>query len=288
MRTRPITVALTRDWQPFPAHIGDVKLCAEGLRQVWAKLHRGDREPYPKTPSVQDAWRGYHRGDFARAVVIGLEAGADGLVVAAFAGATYASYLEQAEPRKRSLFHQVMAWCEQAQAEGLCSPNLHYIHGVAIDGYSQTMSVIETVTQGFGLGIRGQAERCLAFDDGHADAHILLAHWHAQLSVHAGQLMAALLFGANREAAIAHYELGVQLAPDSPIPYTAYAAGLELMFADSKKKQVIALLTDALGKSGLDAKQRLDQGEARKRLQALRTAPVESPKHIAVDENRPD
>jgi len=288
MHARLSAEDLIRDWQPCTVGIGGVALCGDNLRQTWAQLHVGDLELYPRNPSVQDAWRCYHRGEFARAVVIGRAAGADGLVPAAFACAAYAGYLEQDESRKRGLFRQVMEWCEQAQTYDRCTPNLLYIHAVAMDGYSQSMSAIETVAQGYGLRIRQQAERCLAFNNGHADAHLLLARWHVQICAHAGQLLAAILYRANREAAIAHYERAIELDFDSPIPYMAYAAGLEAMFANHGIEQVIALITCALGKPGIDAKQRLDQDVGIKRLQALRTAHVGSPLHAALHENRPE
>jgi len=288
MQTRLCTATLARDWQPCPIYTGDLDLDAGRLRQLWAQAHRGDREPYPENPSTLDAWRCYHLGDFARAVAIGREAGADGLLPAAFACATYACYLEQDESRKRNLFRNVMEWCEQAQAEGISSPNLRYIYAYAMDGFSQHMSMIETVTQGFGLRIREQVEGLLAIDNQHVEAHILLARWHAQMCTRASRLTSAVLYGASQEAAVAHYELATELLPDCPVPYTDYAAGLEMMFADRKRLQVIALITCSLGKPGFDAKQRLAQEVARKRLRALHALPGRSRRHSTNEESRRD
>ncbi|MEE4144450.1 MAG: hypothetical protein V2I26_06585 [Halieaceae bacterium] len=277
MHAKQRAEALIRDWQPCPGDIGAPALSGDNLGRQWTQLHAGDLEPYPQNPTLQDAWRRYHEGDFARAVVSGLSAGAEGLVPSAFAITTYACYLEQCGSRKRSLLLQVMDWCERAQLDGRSTPNLHYVYALAMNRYSQAMSMIEIVTEGFGLRIREQAERCLALEKGHSDAHLLLGAWHAQMCTSAGQLMAAVIYGANRVAAITHYELAIELAADSPVPYLSYATGLELMFADSRREQEIDLLTCARSKPGIDAKQRLDQRTARTRLQALYAAPAGSP-----------
>ena len=288
MHTRLCTTVLTGDWQPCPIYTGDLALEAGGLRQGWAQAHECDREPYPESPSAVDAWRCYHLGDFARAVAIGREAGADGLLPAAFACTTYARYLEQDESRKKNLFQEVVHWCEQAQAEGFSTPNLQYIYACAMDGFIQPMSMIETVAQGFGLRLREQLEGLLDIDERHSAAHILLARWHARMWARAGRKMSAVLYGANPEAAVAHYELAIVLSPDCPVPYTDYAAGLEMMFAEGNRSQVIALITRGLDKPGLDAKQRLAQEVARKRLQDLRALPARNLRHATNREVRRD
>ena len=61
-----------------------------------------------------------------------------------------------------------------------------------------------------------------------------------------------------------------------------------MMFADRKRLQVIALITCSLGKPGFDAKQRLAQDVARKRLRALHALPARSRRHSTNEESRRD
>lgn len=262
---------MTNDWQACPIDMSDLDLSGENLRQHWDQLHAGNREPFPEHESVQEAWRWYHLGDFAKAVDIGLEMGGEGIVPAAFAGTIYAQYVEQDEDKKSEIFKAVMAWCEKAIEEGQSSANLHYIFAVAMGRYSQFVSMIEALAQGFGGRIKEQVEKCIEHDSNHAEGHVTFGGWHAELSDKAGAMMAKMLYGATKEGVYENYDKALVLAPDSPVPYIEYAVGLEVMFGDGKKDEVIARLEEAMDKQALDAMQRLDQEKARQHLAILKT-----------------
>ena len=59
-------------WIPFPHPQDPYTYKGEALKKHWARLHRGDCEPWPRDAAVQEAWRAYHRGDFAEAVALGI------------------------------------------------------------------------------------------------------------------------------------------------------------------------------------------------------------------------
>jgi len=260
---------MTKDWKVCPIDMSDLDLTGDNLRQRWDQIHAGNREPFPDHPSVQEAWRCYHLGDFAKAVDIGLEMGGEGIVPAAFAGTIYAQYVEQEEGRKSEIFKAVMAWCEKAIEEGQSSANLHYIFAVAMGRYSQFVSMIEALAQGFGGRIKEQVEKCIALDSEHAEGHVTFGGWHAELTDKAGAMMAKMLYGATKEGAYENYDRALALAPDSPVPCIEYAAGLEILFGDSKNDEVITRLEEAMEKPALDAMQRLDQEKARQHLATL-------------------
>src|SRR5258706_344618 len=62
-------------WAAFAHPAKAFTYAGEALRKNWERLHRGDREPYPKEPDVQEAWRLFHQGRFAEAMALGLKAG---------------------------------------------------------------------------------------------------------------------------------------------------------------------------------------------------------------------
>src|SRR5512139_3419979 len=95
-------------WHPFPHPDKAYTYAGESLRKNWDRLHRGDCEPYPKDPRVQEAWRAYHRGDFAEAVALGLESGGAGITVANKARSIYANGVETRAEVRMALFQESM------------------------------------------------------------------------------------------------------------------------------------------------------------------------------------
>lgn len=255
----------TQDWQACPVVMSDLDLSGERLREQWGQLHGGNREPFPDSAALQEAWREYHLGHFAKAVELGLALGGASVVPAAFAATIYAQYVEQDEKRKIVLFKQVIGLCEEAEKGGLATPNLHYIYAVAMGRYSQFISMIEALAQGFGGRIKEQVEKCLALDPQHAEAHVTYGGWHAAITDQAGGLMARMLYGATQDGAHEHYDEAVKLAPDSVVPYIEYARGLEVMYG-AAEPGIIEKLGMALQLTAVDAMQRLDQAQARQQL----------------------
>jgi hypothetical protein len=260
----------TNDWLPCPVDMSDLDLSGNKLRENWDRLHRGNLEPFPADERLQDAWRQYHLGNFARAADIGRELGGEGAVPAAFATTIYAQYIEQNDKRKIELFKQAMAICKEAEAGGLSTPNLHYMYAVSMGRYSQFISMIEALAQGFGGRIKDQVEKCLAMEPKHAEAHATFAGWHAGISDQAGALMGKMLYGATQDGAHEHYDEAVRLAPETVVPYIEYARGLEVMYGDGERASMIEKLEKAMQLTAADAMQRMDQEAARKQLAVLK------------------
>ena len=261
----------TNDWSACPVDMSDLDLAGDKLQQRWDELHRGNREPFPTDPRLQDAWRAYHLGHFARAVELGMAAGPQGAVPAAFATTIYAQYIECDDKRKIAEFKQAMALCKEAEAGGLSTANLHYMHAVAMGRYSQFISMIEALAQGFGGRIKEQIERCLELEPAHAEAHVTFGGWHAGISDQAGSLMARMLYGATQDGAHEHYDEALRLAPDSVVPHIEYARGLEVMYGDGEREAMIVHLEHAMQVTAVDAMQRMDQAAARQQLASLRS-----------------
>src|SRR6188472_1514043 len=128
-------------WKAFPHPSKAFVYAAEALRKNWARLHRGDCEPFPKDPDAQEAWRLFHQGKFAEAVKLGVEAGGAALTAANKAQAIYANSVETQDAAKLALFEEAM---RRAQAQAKSEPknaNAHYLYAYAAGRYSQRISV---------------------------------------------------------------------------------------------------------------------------------------------------
>ncbi len=78
-------------WKKFPHPDKSFAYPGAALEKHWARLHRGDCEPFPDNDAARDAGRAYHAGDFAKAVEVGLCAGPSGINAANKAAMIYAN-----------------------------------------------------------------------------------------------------------------------------------------------------------------------------------------------------
>src|SRR5438034_4406614 len=172
---------MARKWAKFPhpdkAYVYD----AAGLKKNWARLHKGDCEPFPKEASVVDAWRHYHAGDFQAAVEAGLAAGGAGVNAAAKAQSIYANYLEKADKAKLALFEEAAAWADARRAEAPKDANAHYLYAYALGRYGQGISVAKALAQGMGGKIKDALGKAMKLAPHHADAHTAFGAYQAEV-----------------------------------------------------------------------------------------------------------
>lgn len=256
-------------WQTYTGHPFD--FAGELLEQRWPSLHAGNLEPWPVDPVVRDSWRAYHEGRFEEAVGIGEAHGGLGLVPAAFAATIYAQYLESDEERKAAIFERAMGIAERATEACPDNANAFYMFAVAQGRYSQFISMVEALAKGLAPKIRGAAERCLELQPGHAEGHVTLAGWHAEIVDKVGGMLAGLSFGAKKDAAEELYDKALALAPSSPVPHIEKAAGLLLMYGESSRDDAMQLLQKAVALEPADAMQALDIARAQQLLAELPT-----------------
>src|SRR5450755_2670909 len=104
---------MAKKWSKFP-HAGNA-YAYEGpaLKKSWARLHRGDCEPFPKDAATQDAWRAYHAGEFQHAVEAGIAVGGAAVNAAVKAQSIYANYTDKTEKSRLDLFQEAAAWAEE-------------------------------------------------------------------------------------------------------------------------------------------------------------------------------
>lgn len=250
-------------WRPFPYPNKAYAYAGEALKKHWARLHRGDCEPWPKDKGAQEAWRLFHAGQFAEAVAAGLRAGGAGITAANKAQAIYANGVETQEARRVALFEEVI---QRAQAQARIEPknaNAHYLYAYAAGRYSQRISVAKALAQGYGGKIRVALEAALKLQPKHADAHIAMGAYHAEIIDKVGAMVGGLTYGASREKGEAHFRKALELAPESPVARVEMANGLVMLHGKKRVEEATRLYAEAAGLEPRDAMEKLDVEAAR-------------------------
>ena len=253
-------------WIAFPHDTSDYTYDAATLKKKWARLHAGDAEPLPKDDKVLTAWMLFHAGDFQKAAEAGLKAGGSGITVANKAQSIYANYLEKSEKTKLALFMEV---AERAEAQAGAEPknaNAWYFMAYALGRYSQGISVAKALTQGLGGKVKGALETAIKLAPRHADAHIALGAFHAEVIDKVGSLLGRTQ-GASKETGLSMYKTALKLNPTSAIAMVEYANGMVMLEGDKKMKEATKLYEDAAACEPLDAMERLDVEMAKAELE---------------------
>ena len=253
-------------WTAFPYDAADYTYDAAALKKHWARLHKGDAEPFPKDDAVVAAWALFHAGQFQKAHDAGLKAGGAGITVANKAQAIYANYLETSEKTKLAMFMEV---ADRAEALAKAEPknaNAHYWMAYALGRYSQGISVAKALTQGLGAKVKTALETTIALAPKHADAHIALGAFHAEVIDKVGKLLGKTQ-GADTATGLKMFKEALALNPDSAIARVEYANGLVMLEGDKRMKEAEKLYADAAECKPLDAMERLDVEMAKAELE---------------------
>jgi tetratricopeptide (TPR) repeat protein len=244
-------------WTPFP-HMGDYQFNADSLKRQWARLHAGDAEPLPQDPAVLECWALFHNGDFQQAAQAGLKAGGDGITAANKATSVYANYLEKKEKTKLELLMTVAQRAEAQAALDSKNANAWYWQAYALARYSQGISVAKALAQGLGGKVKEALERTIKLQPRHADAHIALGVFHAEVIDKVGSLIGGMTYGAKKEVGLKLFQDALKINPGSVIGMIEFANGLVMLEGDRKMKEATRLYEEAAAAKPLDATERLD------------------------------
>ena len=240
------------------------------LKKKWARLHAGDAEPLPQDESVLAAWALFHAGQFQKATEAGLKAYAAGdgagMTVANKSQAIYATYLEKSEKTKLALLHEVAERAEARSREDPKDANAWYCLAYALGRYSQGISIAKALAQGLGAKVKTALETTIKLSPKHADAHIALGVFHAEILDKVGSLLGRTQ-GASKDAGLANYKTALKLNPGSAIAMIEYANGMVMLEGEKKMKEATRLYEDAAATIPLDAMERLDVEMAKAELE---------------------
>lgn len=266
----------------------------DGLHTRWSRLHQTDRESWPDArvigrlakghldvassvaahggaeevaEGLQDAWRSFHSGAFARAVLAGGKLGILGASVANKAAAIDSLYSKRGAPQLLAELESAIARGEHAAASLPDHANAHYTLALVIGRYSQRISIFKALAAGLAGRVREHLERTLSLEPRHAEAHLAFGLYHAEIVAKLGSLAAGLTYGATTGAAIGHFRQALTLAPSSPIVRMEYAHGLLLLDPARHLQEAQELYAQAAACAPADEMERLDVARARRGLQ---------------------
>jgi tetratricopeptide (TPR) repeat protein len=253
-------------WTAFPYDGAAYRRSAAALKKHWARLHAGDAEPLPTDHALLAAWALFHAGEFQRAFDAGMKAGGAGITVANKAQAMHANYLEKSEKTKLAMFAQVAA---RAQAQSAAEPgnaNAHYWTAYALRRYSQGISVASALAQGLDRRVKQSLETTLGLAAAHADAHVTLGAFHAEVIDRVGKLLGRTQ-GADTGAGLKMFRQALRLNPTSAIAMVEYANGLVMLEGSKRLQEAETLYASAAACKPMDATEHLDVEMAKAELE---------------------
>jgi len=248
---------MPRAWTPFPHDAAAYTYTAATLKKHWPRLHRGDAEPWPASKAVQQAWTAFHAGDFQQAVATGLKAGGAGVHAANKAQAIYATYLAPDEFTRQELLLEVV---HRAEARALAAPdeaNAWYWQAYALGRHSQSISIAQAIAHGYAARVKHALEQAIRLAPTHADAHIALGLYHAEVIDKVGQLLGHAQ-GADKATGLRCFERALALNPESAIARIEMANGLVMLEGEKQLKRAERLYAEAAAATPMDAMERLD------------------------------
>lgn len=243
-------------WTSFPWTVTP-RFDNTNLQHLWSRLHTGDAEPWPDRVDVLEAWVHFHNGEFQRAAHSGLALGDAGLNVANKATCIHANYLEPHEHARQQLLLEAAARAESLQRRQPDNAGAWYWQAYALARYSQCISVAKALTLGLGGKIRHALETTIGLQPRHADAHLALAGYHAEVIDKVGALVGGMTHGASKAAGLALYQKALALNPDSAITFSEYANGLLMLDGHKRLEEARHWQDRAAAVQPLDAMEQL-------------------------------
>ena len=253
-------------WTAFPHGADTYRYDTATLKKHWERLHAGDAEPLPADAKVLAAWTLFHAGDFQKACEAGLKAGGAGLTVANKAQCIYANYLEKNEATRLALFLEAAERAAAQQQAEPKNPAGWYWQAYALGRYGQGISVAKALAQGLGAKVKAALETTIKLAPQHADAHIALGTFHAEVIDKVGKLLGKTQ-GADAATGLKMFERALALNPNSAIAKVEYANGLVMLEGQKRMKQAEQLYAEAAAATPMDAMERLDVEMAREELE---------------------
>ena len=248
------------DWTAFP-QLGVFGFTPELLRQQWWAMHSSDGEPLPANPTVLDAWVHFHNGAFEMARKLGLLAAQtgdpSGLTVANKATCVHATYLEQGEQQRQDLFLDVARRAEQQVQQWPDSANAWYLLAYATARYTQSISVSKALAMGLSDKIVQSLQKTLTLCPQHAEAHLALGTYHADLIDKVGSLIANMTYGVRKDQCLEHLQEALRLNPESPQAMIEYANALIMLEGNARLHEATDLYQNAAARKPLDATEML-------------------------------
>lgn len=253
------------DWVPHPFDRSAFHYALPTLQAHWARLHRGDAEPWPVDEADQRAWQAFHAGDYAEAVRLGRQGGPSGQNAANKAQLVYALYLEPHEKTRLQLLLEVAERARALQALEPENANAWFWEAYALGRYAQCVHTAKALQQGLGARIQAGLERTLALAPEHADVRAALGVYVATLIDSFGR-RAVRELGLDAATGRRWFEEALARNPHSAIALMEQANGWVMMDGTRRQPEADALYARAAALAPMDATELLHAELARAEL----------------------
>ena len=218
--------------------------------------------------SIDEARTAYAEGRFTEAADLAqvLET-SEGYALAANSLAIYGYYVAP-DSEKEGLFRRAMELARKAIRNDAANPEAHLQLAHAMGRYAQVIGILKALKAGYASQVRDAVREALRLDPDMAAAHLSFAAWHAG-AVSTGGFLTGLLYGANEEDALAHFERALELAPHEKVVLLEYALGLLSLDEEEYGGKARNLLKRAISLPQKDAHDRIIHRKVVERLAAL-------------------
>ena len=267
-------------WKPFPHSAKDYAYEGAALKSAWPELHRGDCEPFPDAAFVKQAFARHprlRRTLDAEKTAVALQSAWRAFIAASLAQRSRkerrsgrSAPMQPTRPptsmrpiwrRTASANAEILLRsaerAEALQAAAPDFPNAFYFHAQALGRYAQEISIVKALAQGIGGKVKASLDKTIKLEPKHAEAHIALGAYHAEIVSKVGGMLAGLTYGASREEAVRQFALARKLLPDSAIARIEEANGLVMLFGKAKLAEAQKLYKEAAHCAPADAMQKL-------------------------------
>ncbi len=218
--------------------------------------------------SIEEARIAFAEGRFTEAADLAqVLKTSEGYALAADSLAIYGYYLAP-DSEKAGLFRRAVAFAREAIRLDPANPQAHLQLAHALGRRAQVTGLLKALKEGYAGQIRDAVREALQLAPDMAAAHLSFGAWHAG-AVSNGGFIAGLLYGADEEDALAHFERALELAPREKIALLEYALGLLSLDAIGNREQARDLLERAIRLPEKDAHDRIVHQKAVERLAAL-------------------
>ncbi len=234
------------------------------LKERWPQLHQADLAQLP-SGDLLDAWLAFHQGHFADAARMGRGLGIKGLPVLLRSVVAYTDYICENDNVSTELLNDAylhgVNLCEDSHFDYNCE----FTTALTMGRYSQSISVTKALHQGMGGKIKSRLSAVLEHQPKHAEAHMAMALYHAEIINKVGATLGGITYGAKAKLAHEHIDQALSLAP-TPINLIEAGNAYILLKEKDAVSQATELYQQAANQKPLDALQAMDIDFAQSQL----------------------
>lgn len=189
-----------------------LSLSKADVKHRWQALHQADLAQMP-AGDLLDAWLSFHNGHFAEAAKMGRGIGVKGLPVLLRSVVAYTDYVCEDDQVSTQLLQDAYQYGVEICEDSHFDYNCEFTTALTMGRYSQSISVTKALHQGMGGKIKSRLTAVLEHQPDHAEAHIAMALYHAEVINKVGATLGGITYGAKPKLALQHLEQALSLAP---------------------------------------------------------------------------